>query len=87
MGRENAKALALSGKVEVAGQTARFVRPGLTEEYTVSVDGVRQDFVIEQRPGGTGLVRMELEVDGAKAEAMGGRCAACAGGRRTEAGL
>jgi len=28
----------------------RFTRPGLTEEYSVSVDGVRQDFIIESPP-------------------------------------
>jgi hypothetical protein len=70
LGHEDGEALPLSGKVALAGQMARFIRPGLTEEYTVNMDGVRQDFVIEQRPEGTGSVRLELEVDGAKAEAM-----------------
>jgi len=40
--------------VEVADKPARFVRPGLTEEYTVSMDGVRQDFVVLERPEGAG---------------------------------
>jgi hypothetical protein len=71
LGRESAETLPPTGKVAVAGQMARFIRTGLTEEYTVNMDGVRQDFVIEQRPEGTGPVRLELEVDGAKAEAMG----------------
>jgi hypothetical protein len=71
LGREREEALPLSGKIAVAGQMARFIRTGLTEEYTVSGDGVRQDFVIEHRPEGTGAVWLELEVDGAKAEAMG----------------
>src|SRR5207244_12271717 len=71
LGREDEEALPLSGKVAVTGQMARFTRNGLTEEYTVSVDGVRQDFVIEYRPQGTRPVRLELEVDGAKVEAMG----------------
>ena len=50
----------------------------------MSVDGVRQDFVIEQRPEGTGPVRLELEVDGAKAEAMGdgARLVLADGGRK-----
>jgi hypothetical protein len=34
----------------VADKLVRFTRPGLTEEYSVSVDGVRQDFVIESPP-------------------------------------
>jgi hypothetical protein len=71
LGRESAETLPPTGKVVVAGQVARFIRPGLTEECSVSVAGVRQDFVIEQRPEGTGLVRLDLEVDGAKAETMG----------------
>jgi hypothetical protein len=28
----------------------RFTRPGLVEEYSVSMDGVRQDFIIEHPP-------------------------------------
>jgi hypothetical protein len=84
LGRKDAAALPLSGKVTVAGQTARFIRTGLTEEYTVSMNGVRQDFVIEQQPVGTGPVRLELEIDGAKAEAMGDgvRLVLAGGGRK-----
>ena len=33
------------------------------------MDGVRQDFVLPQRPAGTGELRVELAVDGARAEA------------------
>ncbi|HOA59899.1 MAG: hypothetical protein KA191_03525 [Verrucomicrobia bacterium] len=71
------------GCVEVAGSTARFIRPGLTEEYSVSIKGVRQDFVIEQRPGGAGRLRVELGVDGArvKAAADGARLVADRSGR------
>ncbi|HOY59886.1 MAG TPA: hypothetical protein PK640_17350, partial [Verrucomicrobiota bacterium] len=71
------------GRVEVAGSTARFIRPGLTEEYSVSIGGVRQDFVIEQRPGGAGRLRVELGVDGArvKAAADGARLVADRSGR------
>ena len=50
---------------------ARCLRPGLAEEYSVSVDGVRQDFVLMQRPDGIGALRVELDVIGAKAEALG----------------
>jgi len=39
-----------TGKVSVDGQTVRFSRPGLTEEYSVSMDGVRQDFIIMESP-------------------------------------
>src|SRR6266853_4864151 len=47
-------ALADAGTVSLDGQTARFTRPGLVEEYSVSMDGVRQDFIVEQRPLPTG---------------------------------
>ncbi|HUD45259.1 MAG TPA: hypothetical protein VMR33_00435 [Candidatus Baltobacteraceae bacterium] len=43
--------LAEAGKVSVCGQTVRLSRPGLTEEYSVSMDGVRQDFIVEVSPG------------------------------------
>jgi hypothetical protein len=40
----------------------------LTEEYSVSADGVRQDFVVAERPAGTGELRVELALSGAHAE-------------------
>ena len=58
------------GSVSVTDNVARFIRPGLTEEYTVSVDGVRQDFIIEQRPEGDGELRVALDVTGARAEPL-----------------
>ena len=76
--------LPAAGNVEVEGQTVRFVRPGLTEEYSVGIDGLRQDFVIEQRLMGNGPVQLELELDGAKAEPMpnGARLVLDDGGRQ-----
>ena len=70
--------------MEVDGQVVRHIRPGLTEEYSVSIDGLKQDFVIERRPPGKVAVRLELEVDGAKAEAMSGgaRLVLAHGGRQ-----
>ncbi|MEI2722040.1 MAG: hypothetical protein V9H26_00400 [Verrucomicrobiota bacterium] len=62
--------LALTGVVNVRENVARFLRPGLIEEYSVSVDGVRQDFIVEQRPAGEGELRVELDVTGAKAEPL-----------------
>lgn len=61
--------LADSGTVELADDLVRFIRPGLTEEYSVSVDGVRQDFVIPKRRCGVGNLRVELALTGARAEA------------------
>jgi hypothetical protein len=62
--------LPATGTVEVTGNGVRFTRPGLTEEYSVNVDGVRQDFVIADRPAGAGELRVELALSGARAEAM-----------------
>ncbi len=42
--------LPATGTVSVEGQRVLFTRPGLVEEYSVSLDGVRQDFIIPSRP-------------------------------------
>jgi hypothetical protein len=78
------KRLPHSGIVNVTKNVVRFIRPGLTEEYSVSVDGVRQDFIIEQRPNGDGELRVELDVTGARAEplANGARLVLDSSGRR-----
>ena len=61
--------LAAGGRVCATSESAVFVRPGLVEEYFVSMDGVRQDFVVPRRPAGTGELRLGLDVTGARAEA------------------
>ncbi|MGO8927466.1 MAG: hypothetical protein ACLQU3_11320 [Limisphaerales bacterium] len=62
--------LADTGKVSVDGQTVRLSRPGLTEEYSVSMDGVRQDFIVEQAPLSppAGELVVKLAVSGAQVE-------------------
>jgi len=68
-GRENlVRELPTRGSVSAHSAPARFTRPGVTEEYSVSADGVRQDFVIAQPPPGDGQLLLELEVTGAQAE-------------------
>lgn len=64
------KTLQFHGTVSISEQRVQFMRPGLTEEYSVSVDGVRQDFIIAQRPAGNGELRVTLDVTGAKAEPL-----------------
>ncbi len=61
-------AMVSTGIVSAEGQTLRFTRPGLVEEYTVSMDGVRQDFVVFERPKGSGELMVSLSVSGAKVE-------------------
>ncbi len=64
--------LANDGKVVVDGSTASLSRPGFSEENSVSMDGVRQDFVVLERPEGVGALSVELVITGAAASAMSG---------------
>lgn len=61
--------LAESGTVEVAADVVRYIRSGLVEEYRVSMDGVRQDFVVLERPAGIGDLGVALDISGATVEA------------------
>ena len=70
VGRDGGAMVALPrrGVAEGGPGVARYIRPGLVEEYSVSVDGVRQDFLAMDAPGGTGALRLELAVNGARVE-------------------
>jgi hypothetical protein len=68
---ERPVAMPAMGRVETSENVTRFIRTGLTEEYSVSVDGVRQDFLIAQPPIGTGELRLELDVTGATVTPLG----------------
>jgi CSLREA domain-containing protein len=57
------------GSVAVTDKLVTLTRPGLIDEYSVSVDGVRQDFIVPERPAGTGELNLELKLSGARAEA------------------
>ena len=46
----SAQRLSDIGTVEATDQLVRFVRPGIIEEYSVSLDGVRQDFIVQPPP-------------------------------------
>ncbi len=75
--------LASRGKVVVGDKVISFNRPGLTEEYSVSVDGVRQDFIVLERPAGAKELSVTLDLTGAKAETAtyGARLTINRGGR------
>ena len=66
---DDAVSLVETGTVEADAQLARFVRPLLIEEYSVSMDGVRQDFLALKRPAGADPLLVELTIDGAQVEA------------------
>ncbi len=71
------------GIVHTARDSAVFVRPGLIEEYRVSLDGVRQDFIVSQRPAGRAELCLALEINGAQVEtAAYGAKLTLAGSRR-----
>ena len=65
---EKTRSLSLTGFVKLESESVNFIRSGVTEEYRVSIDGIRQDFMVAQRPAGRGELRLDLEVTGAKAE-------------------
>jgi len=52
--------------VSVEGKLVRFIKPSLVEEYSVTMGGVRQDFVVLERPQGTGDLIVRLNVTGSK---------------------
>jgi hypothetical protein len=62
------QSLSPQGTVTVDGQTVRFTRAGLVEEYSVSMNGVRQDFVVTENPAGGGQLELRLAVTGARVE-------------------
>ncbi len=64
--------LAQDGSVESGSKAVRFTRPGLVEEYSAGMDGIRQDFVVTQSPTGSGDLRVRLALAGATAEAIVG---------------
>ena len=61
--------LSTTGSVTSTTTLVTFTRPGLSEEYSVSADGVRQDFIVPTAPAGDGELSVELALSGATAEA------------------
>lgn len=62
--------LASAGAITIDDQVVRYTRPNITEEYSVSADGVRQDFVVMERPVGSGELRLHLDLEGAVARSV-----------------
>jgi len=60
--------LPATGIISVAGQVIRLQRASVVEEYTVSADGIRQDFVVSNSASGAGELVVRLDVSGAWAE-------------------
>lgn len=68
--RRTIATLDATGIVKTETDVVRFIRPGVVEEYRVSVEGVRQDFIVEQRPASEGSLELRLQVSGATAQAV-----------------
>ena len=81
---QDALPLPRTGTVQVADNLVRFLRPGMIEEYSVSVDGVRQDFVLTQPPAGTGELQVQLAVSGARVESGSARASGASAGASPE---
>ena len=58
----------LVGSISLRDGLVFFSRKGITEEYSTSMDGVRQDFVLPEKPPGLGELELNLGLSGAAAK-------------------
>lgn len=63
------------GQVVIDRNVARIVHANLREEFTTSIEGVRQDFIIPAAPGGEGELALELAISGAQLYTVDGNIA------------
>ncbi|MBK8040380.1 MAG: hypothetical protein IPK22_25095 [Verrucomicrobiaceae bacterium] len=70
LGREETVEVSDEGRVHPSEKLIRLERALLTEEYSVSTEGLRQDFLIHERPNGSGPLRLMLKVEGAACESL-----------------
>lgn len=66
LGREIIDPLPLHGRVEVFDKVVAWARPMIVEEYRVGIEGVRQDFVLRERPRHDGELSVALKLRGAR---------------------
>ncbi len=59
------------GNVKVSKDCVQIIRSELIEEFTVSGDGIRQDFIVSKKPTGNGEFALVLGLAGATAELSG----------------
>ena len=67
LGREDKLSKIQPGKITSDEKIARLFHNNLTEEFSTSSEGIRQDFVISQSPKGMGKLIVELDIEGATA--------------------
>ncbi|MEI6424987.1 MAG: hypothetical protein WCP55_22440, partial [Lentisphaerota bacterium] len=56
------------GNIKVSKDCVQIIRPELVEEYTVSGNGIRQDFIVLKRPEGRGELALAVGLTGATAK-------------------
>ncbi len=56
-----------NGTISIENDAVLLNRGNLTERFTASTDGIRQDFIISASPAGAGKLSLVLELKGAKA--------------------
>ncbi|WP_176763939.1 Ig-like domain-containing protein [Aquimonas voraii] len=54
----------------VHGEIVQVRRPGVIEEFRADADGIRQDFVVPERPSGDGELVVEVAAEGAQISAV-----------------
>lgn len=59
------------GAVAIVGNQIHLRRHGISEIFSSSMDGIRQDFLVHQRPSGHGELHLELAVEGADVSGHG----------------
>ncbi len=57
-----------NASVSVSNNIAQVIRPDFVEEYTVSGDGIRQDFIVSKKPEGNASLSLAIGLSGATAE-------------------
>ncbi len=70
LGREETAEVSDEGSVHPSEKLVRLERALLSEEYSVSTEGLRQDFLIHERPRGSGPLRLMLNIEGAACESI-----------------
>ena len=60
--------LSPQGETFATNHIATWLRQGLLEEYSATMDGIRQDFVVPIRPDGEGELVVSMELTGVHAE-------------------
>jgi hypothetical protein len=61
-----------AGTVSLRGEVLQLDRGVVREEFRTSTDGIRQDFIISQRPAGNQALELTLAVQGARVRAAQG---------------